>query len=207
MTLTEVRTYYDEVHRVTIARQPGEPLGLTIKMEGECVVVSRIIDGGLIERNGLIDLGDIIVEVGGVPIESPDDLMYQVGVSGKKITFLVKKTPVENLKNMAIAQTPSLRKQINQKTTNVEQKVLCYMKALFSYDPREDTLHPCPEIGLLFFQGDILAIVNQVTFISFLSYSFLVNKYQKSIHLNSSCLINCYLLVTLPLLSLSILDK
>lgn len=171
MTLTEVRTYYDEVHRVTITRQSGEPLGLTIKMEGECVVVSRIIDGGLIERNGLIDLGDIIVEVGGVPIESPDDLMYQVGVSGKKITFLVKKTPVENLKNMAIAQTPSLRKQINQKTTNVEQKVLCYMKALFSYDPREDTLHPCPEIGLLFFQGDILAIVNQVKNIYICIYS------------------------------------
>ena len=38
----------------------------------------RIIDGGLIEQNGLIDLGDIIVEIGGAPINSPDDLMYHV---------------------------------------------------------------------------------------------------------------------------------
>ncbi len=45
--------------------------------------------------------------------------------------------------------------------SNPEQKVLCYMKALFTYDPKEDSLHPCPEIGLMFFQGDILAIVNQ----------------------------------------------
>jgi hypothetical protein len=46
---------------------------------------------------------------------------------------------------------------------NPEQKVLCYMKALFTYDPKEDSLHPCPEIGLMFFQGDILAIVNQAS--------------------------------------------
>ncbi len=73
-----------------------------------------IFVGGLIDRIGLFDLGDIIVEVGGVPIETVDDLMYQVSVSGKKITFLIKKTPAEDLKKLAIAQTPSLRKQINK---------------------------------------------------------------------------------------------
>lgn len=159
--IEQQRVYHDEVHRVTVARNPGEALGLTVKVEGECVVISRIIDGGLIDRNGLFDLGDIIVEVGGVPIETVDDLMYQVSVSGRKITFLIKKTPVEDLKKLAIAQTPSLRKQINKKSVNPEQKVLCYMKALFTYDPKEDSLHPCPEIGLMFFQGDILAVVNQ----------------------------------------------
>ena len=167
MTLTTERQYFDEVHRVSVHRQHGEPLGLCVKLEGECVIVSRIIDGGLIEKNGLIDLGDIIVEVNSVPIASADELMYQISVSGKKIVFMVKKTPVEDLAKLSIAQTPSLRKQINQKNTNTEQNVLCYMKALFSYDPKEDTLHPCPEIGLMFFQGDILAIVNQV-FRSFL---------------------------------------
>ena len=52
---------------------------------------------------------------------------------------------------------------MNQQATHEDQKVLCYMKALYSYDPKEDSLHPCPEIGLMFFQGDILAIVNQVS--------------------------------------------
>ena len=78
MTLIEQRQYYDEVHRITVARPHGEPLGLCVKVEGDCVVVSRIIEGGLIEQNGLIDLGDIIVEIGGAQINTPDDLMYHV---------------------------------------------------------------------------------------------------------------------------------
>jgi len=154
------RQYYDEVHRVTVKKAQGEPLGLTVKMEGDCVMVSRILDGGLIDRTGQIDLGDIVVEVGGAPIHTVDDLMYQISQSGNKITFLVKKTPPEDLKKLAISQTPSLRKAMNQ-NANPEQKVLCYVKALFNYDPKEDNIHPCAEIGLMFFMGDILAIVNQ----------------------------------------------
>ena len=59
------RQYYEELHRVTVQRRNGEPLGLTVKVEGDCVVVSRFIDGGLAERTGQLDLGDIVVEVGG----------------------------------------------------------------------------------------------------------------------------------------------
>lgn len=35
------------------------------------------------------------------------------------------------------------------------------MKALFSYDPREDTIIPCQNAGLSFTRGDILHIVSQ----------------------------------------------
>jgi len=154
------RQYYEELHRVTVKRSGGEPLGMTVTTEGDCVLVTRIIDGGLMDRTGEIDLGDMIVEVGGMPCKSVDDLMYGVSQSANKITFLVKKTPPEELKKLAISQTPSLRKQINQKS-NQDEKVLCYVKALFNYDPKEDTLNPCAEIGLMFFHGDILAIVNQ----------------------------------------------
>lgn len=38
----------------------------------------------------------------------------------------------------------------------------CYMRALFDYDPSEDTLLPCREIGLPFQKGDILQIIDQV---------------------------------------------
>lgn len=36
-----------------------------------------------------------------------------------------------------------------------------YMRALFDYNPREDSLLPCKEIGLEFQKGDILQILNQ----------------------------------------------
>lgn len=32
------------------------------------------------------------------------------------------------------------------------------MRALFDYDPHEDTLLPCKEIGLVFKKGDILQV-------------------------------------------------
>ena len=58
------RQYYEELHRVTVRRGSGdEPLGLTVKEEGNCVVVSRILEGGMVDRTGQIDLGDIVVEV------------------------------------------------------------------------------------------------------------------------------------------------
>lgn len=34
----------------------------------------------------------------------------------------------------------------------------CYMRALFSYNPSEDTLLPCRDIGLPFKSGDILQV-------------------------------------------------
>ena len=154
------RQYYEELHRVTVRRNKGEPLGLTVKVEGECVIVSRIMEGGLIDRTGQIDLGDVIVECNGQQIFTVDDLMFKIGEGGSQLIFIIKKTPPEDLKKLAISQTPSLRKQMNQKA-NPDQKVLCHYKALFNYDPKEDNLHPCAEIGLMFFTGDILAIVNQ----------------------------------------------
>lgn len=36
-----------------------------------------------------------------------------------------------------------------------------YVRAHFDYEPTEDKLLPCPEIGLGFKKGDILQVVNQ----------------------------------------------
>lgn len=40
----------------------------------------------------------------------------------------------------------------------------CYMRALFDYNPSEDTLLPCKEIGLEFKKGDILQVSCFVNF-------------------------------------------
>ena len=41
----------------------SEPLGATVKNEGEAVVVGRIIRGGAADRSGLLHEGDEILEV------------------------------------------------------------------------------------------------------------------------------------------------
>ena len=79
----------------------------------------------------------------------------------KNLHFLIKKTPEQDLKKYGIPNTPSLRRQMSIKAISPEQKTLCYVKALFEYDPYEDALHPCPDAGLGFQYGDILAVVNQ----------------------------------------------
>ena len=139
----------------------GERLGLTVQQKDGCVVVTRILAGGIAEQAAVIDLGDIVLEVNNIPINSAEDLMAIVSMSEKSIHFLVKKTPEDELKKYGIPNTPSLRRKINEKALFADQKVLTHMKALYDYDPYEDNLNPCPDAGLHFQYGDILAIVNQ----------------------------------------------
>ena len=87
--------------------------------------------------------------------------LLQVMLAEKNLYFLIKKTPEQDLKKFGIPNTPSLRRQMSIKASSPEQKTLCYVKALFDYDPYEDALHPCPDAGLALQYGDILAVVNQ----------------------------------------------
>ena len=48
---TEERAYYDEVHRVRVPKPlDGEKLGLTVQQHDGCVVVTRILSGGLVDQ-------------------------------------------------------------------------------------------------------------------------------------------------------------
>ena len=76
----------------------GERLGLTVQQKDGCVVVTRILAGGIAEQAAVIDLGDIVLEVNNIPINSAEDLMAIVSMSEKSIHFLVKKTPEDELK-------------------------------------------------------------------------------------------------------------
>ncbi|CAB0005424.1 unnamed protein product [Nesidiocoris tenuis] len=114
--------------------------GLTVELDEENnLIVARILAGGAIERQGLLKPGDVIIEVNGVAVNSPEDLQAEVVAAKDTVTFRVAPSS-ENVKNTKPQQT--------------------FMKALFNYDPHEDTLLPCKEIGLPFKQGDILQIVD-----------------------------------------------
>ena len=93
-------------------------------------------------------------------MHSAEDLKAMVAISDRRIHFLVKKTPEKDLKKYGIPNTPSLRKAVTQNASS-EQKTLCHLRAFFSFDPYEDNLIPCPDAGLAFNFGDILAIQNQ----------------------------------------------
>jgi len=127
------------VRMVALRKSPGEPLGLTVKSEDGQLVVARILGGGAVDRQGLLHVGDIIGEVNGIVVRSAEQLQVEIARCKENIQLKV---------------LPSFH-EIGS------NGVQSHVRAHFDYDPKEDKLLPCPEIGLAFKKGDILQVVNQ----------------------------------------------
>ncbi|XP_075968661.1 MAGUK p55 subfamily member 7 isoform X5 [Anarhichas minor] len=121
-----------------------EPLGATIRRDDQtgAIVVARIMRGGAADRSGLINVGDELKEVNGIPVDDkkPEEIIRILAQSQGAITFKV---------------IPGVKEE--EPTT--EPKV--FMKALFDYDPKEDKAIPCKEAGLAFKRGSVLQIMSQ----------------------------------------------
>ncbi|CAH2066303.1 unnamed protein product, partial [Iphiclides podalirius] len=125
---------------VGLRKIPGQPLGLTITTdEHGQLIVARILAGSAAAKQALVSVGDVLLEVDGVQIDSEDQLKAAVSKPNDRVTLKVG---------------PNLK----EKSTQLTNKLSCYMRALFDYDPKEDTLLPCKEIGLPFKKGDILQV-------------------------------------------------
>ncbi|XP_077285898.1 MAGUK p55 subfamily member vari isoform X2 [Arctopsyche grandis] len=134
----------DAVKIVGIRKQPDQPLGLTVSEdEHGQLVVARVLAGGAVAQQGLLGPGDVVLEVNGFPISSPEQLKAECARAGDHITLKVGP-------NNHIHPTPN---QIN--------KLTCYMRTLFEYNPSGDSLLPCRQIGLPFNRGDILQITDR----------------------------------------------
>ncbi|XP_056011439.1 MAGUK p55 subfamily member 7-like [Ostrea edulis] len=121
-----------------------EPLGVTIQENEDTgiIEIARILHGGAAFRSGLIHVGDEIHEINGIKFtgRNPDDMA----------NLLTRITGPVTLKLVQRQQEPVPTRASNTR-----------VKALFSYDPKDDTLIPCPNAGLSFSRGDILHIVSQ----------------------------------------------
>ncbi|GBP36822.1 MAGUK p55 subfamily member 2 [Eumeta japonica] len=103
------------------------------------LIVARILAGSAAAKQALLSIGDVLLEVDGVPINSEDQLKEAVSKPTDRVTLKVG---------------PNLK----EKNSQLMNKLTCYVRALFDYNPKEDTLIPCQEIGLQFKKGDILQV-------------------------------------------------
>ncbi|KAL3853924.1 hypothetical protein ACJMK2_013240 [Sinanodonta woodiana] len=128
----------DQIRLVGIIKSETEPLGMTVKIDdtGE-LVIARIMAGSMSDKLGLLHVGDVIKEVNGIPVFTPQHLMDIIRNTDKGITLKI---------------IPAYTEQSN--------KTQMYMKAHFSYDPMKDRLIPCKEAGLPFKDGDVLQILS-----------------------------------------------
>ena len=117
-----------------------QPLGLTIsRNDSGTIEIARIVVGSTAARTQLFQINDRILEINDRPItgHSLDDICtLMLNVTGL-IKFL-------------------LAPPINSKSISYQA---FHVRTLFTYDPSDDPLLPCKEIGLKFQRGDILRIV------------------------------------------------
>ncbi|CAH1175958.1 unnamed protein product [Phaedon cochleariae] len=139
---------------VGVRKRPGEPLGLTVQVdESGNLLIARILEGGMIENQGLLHVGDILLEVNGTPVSTPEDLQTEIAKTKDHVTLKVHNKQSNEVTHSNIVEANG--------TNGITKKLTCYMRAMYEYDPQEDTLLPCKEIGLSFDRGDILQIVDQ----------------------------------------------
>lgn len=148
----------DTVRMVGLRKKPNEPLGLTV-VETEwggrqALSIARILAGGSIDRQGLLHVGDVITEVNGVVVTSPAELQELIANAGN---YSINLKVIPNGVGASTSPSANLLTVTDLSST----KGQCYMRALFDYDPAQDTLLPCKEIGLPFVHGDVLQILNK----------------------------------------------
>ncbi|XP_076757235.1 uncharacterized protein LOC143427190 isoform X2 [Xylocopa sonorina] len=127
----------------------NEPLGATVKNEGDAVIIGRVVRGGAADKSGLLHEGDEVLEVNGVEMRGKSvnevcDIL--AGMQGS-LTFLVLPAPTSHRNNLS-----NRREDTNQ---------IQHIRAHFDYDPEEDPYIPCRELGLSFQKGDVLHVISQ----------------------------------------------
>ncbi|XP_028967512.1 MAGUK p55 subfamily member 5 [Galendromus occidentalis] len=142
----ELGSFLDEGENARIIQidKTSDPLGATVRNEGESIIVGRVVKGGAAEKSGLLHEGDEIVAVNGVEMRGKtvaqvsDELANMHG----KLTFLI--IPNDRYSPPEVQpQTPVM-----------------HIKAHFDYDPEDDMYIPCRELGIGFQKGDILHVIS-----------------------------------------------
>uniref|UniRef100_A0A1A9V6Y5 MAGUK p55 subfamily member 6 n=1 Tax=Glossina austeni TaxID=7395 RepID=A0A1A9V6Y5_GLOAU len=149
----------ETIKMVGLRRIPKQPLGLTVELDDhKQLVVARILAGGVIDKQGLLHPGDVILEVNGIPVRTPDELKIEVSRAKENLTLKIGPNVDEEIRSGRLTSG-----QVKQNgVTKIEpgKKLTCYMRALYTYNPSDDSLLPCKDIGLAFKSGDILQIIN-----------------------------------------------
>lgn len=139
--------YRNSLVKVVRVSKSADPLGATVRNEGDAVVVGRIVKGGAADLSGFFHEGDELLEVNNVRIrgkninEVSDMLANMTG----QLVFIISPSN---------QSTPPPAERLQEGTMHV--------RALFDYDPEEDVYVPCQELGISFRKGDVLHVVSQI---------------------------------------------
>lgn len=90
----------ETIKMVGLRRKLNQPLGLTVEVdEHKQLVVARILAGGVIDKQGLLHPGDVILEVNGTPVRSPEDLQIEVSRAKESLTLKIGPSIEEEIRS------------------------------------------------------------------------------------------------------------
>lgn len=90
----------ETIKMVGIRKNPNEPLGLTVEVDDyNQLIVARILSGGMIDRQGLLNAGDVILEVNGVGVSSPEELQNEISRAKESVTLKIGPSIDEEMKS------------------------------------------------------------------------------------------------------------
>lgn len=76
--------------RMSVTLLPPSPQGVTFRVEKDDLVIARILHGGMIDRQGLLHVGDIIKEVNGKDVgNNPTELQEMLKDCSGGITLKI----------------------------------------------------------------------------------------------------------------------
>ncbi|XP_063927834.1 protein PALS1 isoform X2 [Zophobas morio] len=135
--------FHEENIKIIKIEKSTEPLGATVRNEGDAVVIGRVVRGGAADKSGLLHEGDEILEVNGIEMRGKSvnavcDILQ--GMEGT-LTFLI---------------VPA-----SQARAHSGRDSVLHVRAHFDYDPEEDMYIPCRELGISFQKGDVLHVISQ----------------------------------------------
>ena len=96
--------------------------GLTVRLEGHKVTVARILIDSIIDRQGLLKTGDVILQANGKNIKDPEQLQTAIEESGAFVVFKILPSNIdqqeeENSKPKAGKAAKVLKFIYSEKTT------------------------------------------------------------------------------------------
>lgn len=135
--------YRDGNIKIIKIEKTNEPLGATVRNEGDAVVIGRIVKGGAADKSGLLHEGDEILEVNKIEMrgKSVNAVCDILAAMDGTLTFII---------------VPA-----GQVRAHSGRESLLHVRAHFDYDPDEDMYIPCRELGMSFQKGDVLHIISQ----------------------------------------------
>lgn len=75
--------------------------------ENKNLVIARILEGGTIDKQGLLHVGDVILEINGTPVYTPEDLQTEISKSKESVTLKIGQTDVVEKTHSALISNGS----------------------------------------------------------------------------------------------------